>query len=471
MKNKKFRLGTYTAVTTVIVIVIAVVLNMLVNALPTKFTQFDMSSDDLYTIGEQTKKIVEGLDEEVTIYWIVQDGYEDKAVEKLLINYEELNKNIKIEKIDPVVNPNFAYQYTSDDIYNNSLVVANADQSRTRYIGYYEIYTITYDQNYTEQSSFGGEAELTSAINYVSSDRFTFVYYLTGHGETALPTEFVETLKKENITVMELNLLSEGKVPEECEALIIHSPETDLSSRDSEMIAQYLEEGGSMLLLTDCSDNNMPNLNGVMSEYGVSAVDGMLIEGDGNYCLGGYANYLLPQMGAHEITDPLISKGYHIIAPMAQGIDVSDTLDENTTVTKLLNTSNLAYSKLSGVNTDSIEKEEGDIESEDGFAIGVAVERTTDSAETRIVWLSSYHLINAQIDSMSAGANGDLAVNSIGWMCDLEESISIRAKDIEYEYLNLTAAETGRWTLIMVAIIPLLFVIAGVTVWLRRRKL
>jgi len=78
--------------------------------------------------------VVNALEEDVTIYWIVQSGKEDEVIENLLSKYESLSDHIEIVKKNPDVFPTFAEQYTDETVSNNSLVVECGE--RSRFIGY-----------------------------------------------------------------------------------------------------------------------------------------------------------------------------------------------------------------------------------------------------------------------------------------------------------------------------------------------
>ncbi len=466
--QKKFRIGTYTVGTTAVILAILVVINMAVSALPLKYTSFDMTGDDLYSISEQTEQILTGLEEPVKVYWIVQDGSEDDTVSHLLESYADLSKNFSYEKVDPVENPSFAGQYTSGEIYNNSLVVVSSDESKSRFISYYDIFSYSYDENYNETVEYGGESALTSAVNYVSTDAQSRVYYLTGHGEDTIPTSLATSMENENLLLSELNLLSEDSVPEDCESLIIYSPARDISAKEIKKIDAYLAGGGNLMLFTDCDAENLENLEGMMAEYGIEAVEGMVVEDDNSYFMGNYPNYLLPEIESHEITDPIAEGGYYILIPVAQGLEINSASDVETTA--LLSTTSSAYSKLDGINATKAEKEDGDIDAgEGGFALAVAAESSADGS--KVVWFGSSTIAEDSIDTAVSGANTDLILNSIGWMCEIEDSVSIRAKTVTSEYLSLTSAQTSRWTSVVVGIIPIGFIAAGIYVWARRRKI
>lgn len=474
-KKKQFRLGTYTVATTIVILAILVVINMCAGAIPTKYTQLDMTSTGMYSIGDETKSVVSNIEDDVTVYWIVQDGEEDETVENLLEQNKDLNKKLTVEKVDPVINPNFASRYTNDSVYNNSLVVVCEAKNKSRYVSYYDIYSTSYDEDYNTVTEYNGEGALTAALNYVTSDGQTKVYTLSGHGEQTIPDNFQSAMENQNIALETLSLLSEGSVPEDCESLLIYSPASDLSKAEVKAIRNYVKKGGSVMMFTDCQAEELPNLYGMMEKYGVKAVSGMIVEKDANYYASGYPNYLIPEIEEHDITQPLTGGNYYVLMPIAQGLEISQSQSDSEDgdsymVTPLLTTTDQAFSKKDGINATSAEKESGDISTEDGFAVGVAVTDDSGSAEGKIVWYTSSYITDQQMDTLSAGANMDLIINSISWMCDTEEAITIHAKTMNNEYLTLTSAQSGRWTIILVIVIPLAFLISGIYVWAKRRK-
>ena len=108
ISKKHIKNGSYTMVMSVIFIAVVVVLNMIVNAIPSKYSEIDISSQKLYSIGDDTKAMLKDLDKDVTIYQIAQSGSEDENITNLLKKYEDESKHIKVEQKDPVVNPKFA---------------------------------------------------------------------------------------------------------------------------------------------------------------------------------------------------------------------------------------------------------------------------------------------------------------------------------------------------------------------------
>ncbi|MBQ8562548.1 MAG: Gldg family protein, partial [Firmicutes bacterium] len=349
---------------------------------------------------------------------------------------------------------------------------------------YQSSYEYTEDGGYAMSTSFNGEGALTSAIHYVISEEETLLYLLEGHGEQELSSGFREFIEDANISMDNLNLLTEGGVPADCDCLVVNGPSVDVSRAEAEILGEYLEDGGRMLLMTACLEEELPNLAGVMKEYGVSQTKGMIVEGNRNYCIQSYANYLLPEVLNHEITEPLVSSGYLVLVPLAQGLKIDEEAagETGTEISVLLQTSSDAYSKVSWANAETAEASAGDIVTEEGFPLGVAISRqqtedgetdggARDGQETRIVWCTSTYLGNDQMNESVSGANYDLLMNSLNWICQMEDSITIHAKSLSETYLTLTAAQTLRWSVVLVVLVPLAFIVAGIVMWRKRRKL
>jgi len=468
--SRTFRVGIYSTFASVIVIAIAVGIIMLVNTVPSQYTKIDCTSKKLYSISDQTKQLVSTLDQEVDVYLLAQSGKEDATLTELLGRYEGLSDKIKVINKDPVVYPNFAKQYTSETVADNSIIVVSGD--RSQYISNDDIYVADYSNyNYYDQSSvttnFDGESRITSAIDYVTSKNLPKLYVLSGHGEKDLSSSVTDMISRQNIDKETLNLLTEESVPEDCSCLAIIGPTSDISSGEKDQILTYLEGGGNLLLITDYSDADMPNLKAVTDYYGVKTADGIVFEGDSSYSLRGYNYYLLPSIGDHTITSPLKDK-YYILMPYAQGIVKTDSARDTVTVTELLTTSDSSYAKNDPNNITSTDKEAGDTDGP--FALGVAITETVDKGTTHIVWYTTTNLLEDKVDQYVSGANLNLVANTLNWMCGKESSISILSKSMAPEYLTVPSSSSSLWSLVMIGILPFGFLFAGLFVWVRRKR-
>ncbi len=455
--------GSYSIAITAIVLAILVVLNVLVSALPTTWTKFDISSSKLYSITSNTKVVVNALQQDVTIYWVVQADKEDDVIENLLGKYESLSDHIKVVKKNPDVFPTFTEQYTDETVPNNSLIVESGE--RSRYIAYNDIYVTEADMySYSYSTSFDGEGAITSAIDYVVTEGLPKLYTLEGHGESDLPASFMEQIEKENMELESLSLLTIDELPEDADCIMIYSPTSDLSEEESEMLAEYVEAGGKLMVMAGpTQEGTLVNLYGILENYGVEATDGIVVEADRGYYALGYPYLLLPDMTDHGITNSLIQENYYAIVPIAQGLNVTGTSDA--TVTELLTTSYKAFSKTSGYDLGTYEKEEGDIDGP--FAVAVAVETSEDG---KIVWFASSNFVDDMYNAYSSGANGDLAMNGLSSLIGEREAIAIRSKSLNYNYLTISESTSSLLKTLMIGVFPMIYFGIGICVILMRKK-
>lgn len=454
--------GSYSLILTGIVLAILIVVNVLVSVLPTSLTKYDISSTKLYSITSNTKVVVNALKKDVTIYWVVQADKEDDVIENLLSKYENLSEHIKVVKKNPDVYPTFTEEYTSDTVPNNSLIVECGDSNR--YISYNDIYvTETSMTSYSSETSFDGEGAITSAIDYVTSDEHPQLYMTQGHGEAELSSAFENQIEKQNIETTTFTLLNEEKVPKEADVVLIYAPTSDISEKEKEMLLDYTKDGGKLMVLAGpTEDGILKNLYNLLKEYGVESEEGVVVEGDAEHYAFQQPYILLPDIGEHEITSPLIEENYYAIMPIAQGMTVKDT---SGAVTKLLTTSDKSYSKADGYNIETYEKEDGDTDGP--FATAVAIECDNDG---QIIWFSSSYFLDDTYNSYSSGANLDLGMNALSYMIGETEAVAIRSKSLNYNYLTINESTASYLKVMMIGIIPLAFLGYGIYVTMSRRR-
>ena len=470
ISKKHIKHGTYSMAMAAIFIVIVVVINMIVGAIPSKYSQLDVSSSKLYTIGDETKKVLKALDKDVTIYQIAPSGSEDDTISNLLSRYKDESKHIKVEVKDPVVNPKFASEYTSDDLASNSLIVVCGD--RNKVINYNDMYSTSVDYNTWQQTTtgFDGEGQITSAIGYVTSENLPIMYTLSGHGEKDLDSSFKEDIQKANIDIKDLNLLTEGKVPDDADCLMIVSPTSDISEEEKTEILDYLEAGGKAMIFSDYTQDDLPNFDAVLENYGVKRAAGIVFEGDSQHYGMQMPYYLVPTVNSTDASSETASAGSYVLAPYAQGIQKTDDVRDTVTIDSILATSDQAYSKTN-MQSSNIEKEDGDVDGP--FDLGVAItEKLDDDKETQIVYYSTANLMESQVNQMVSGGNEKLLLESLNWMTSTDDgnSVSIPSKSLESTSLTVTDYDAAFWKICTIGLIPGVFLVAGFLIWLKRRK-
>ena len=464
--SKNIRKGSYSLGISVVVLAIAVVFNLVVGKLPAQYRNVDLSQTKLSTIGDTTKELVSALDQDVTIYQIVESGKENETIQKLLERYAGLSSHVKVEIMDPVLHPNFVSEYTEDDLADNSLIVVG--EKRNKVIPYADMFesTVNYQTYQYETTGFDGEGQVTSAISYVTTDSLPIMYTITGHEEGDMTEDMKSAIEKENIEMKDLNLLTEESVPDDADCVMLFSPQNDLSEEEADKLITYMENGGKAVIITSYLNKEMPNLQKVLNNYGIGTMEGVVLEADGQHYISGNPTYLVPNIGSSDALGDLSKANSYVLMPVAQAVEKLEDKRDSVTIESLLTTSDSAYVKTNVNGT--LEKEDGDAEGP--FDVGVAVTESVDNGETKLIYLTSANLFSQQVDAMVSGNNVKLLANSVSWMCDQEQSVSIPSKSTQISYLTVTAASARMWGMVTIGLLPVLCLVLGGGIWFKRRK-
>lgn len=475
-RNKLVKNGSYSVIITAVIIVILVVVNLIVNKLPATYTELDISSNGFFTLSDRSKEILESIDEDVTIYYLVEDGMENVYIQGIISQYEGASERITVEKIDPVAYPTFASQYSDASLSQNSVIVVSGDKSRA--INYSEMYEVSYStsqstgETTTSIDAFDGEGQITSAIAYVTSDSIPVIYELTGHGECSLSELGIsDMVAKENMELVSLSLLQNDNIPQDCAALIINAPTADLSADEAKLILNYTAKGGRIIVLSLYNGESspdiktsMPNLTSVLNAFGVEPVSGLIIENSNTRY---YSNqmFLLPDVKSTDIAGDVYDDNRYILMPYASGIAILEDASSDLNILSLLTTSDSAFSKLD-VSSGSYTQNDEDIAGP--FDVAVAVTNSADSS--KLVYFSSAYMLEPGIDAYVSGANTQMFMNALTLSVGNETSVSIEAKSLEADPLIVNSFNANLIKIVTQYLIPIVLLAAGGAIWYVRRK-
>jgi ABC-2 type transport system permease protein len=469
VSKNTFALSGYSSAVLIISTVVIVLFNMAVAKMPMKYTVFDVTTNKLYSLTEETIQLVSELTEDINIYVIVNDKQADELVDTTLQQYAALNNHIKVSYIDPAVNPQFYTKYTEDGINSNSIIVESSKRSKV--IDYSEIYQSEmdyYTYSYTT-TGYDGEGQVTSAIAYVTTDDIPMVYLVEGHGENQFDSSFLSIIEKSNAAYQTINLMDYEKIPEDAGCVVINAPSADFSDDDTDKMINYMEQGGDVLLVSGYTGEAMPNFEKLLEFYGVEVSEGMIIEGDLNYY---YQDpfYLLPEVVYDTVTESVYNSGAYVFVPYAQGLtyEEKEKEKENVTVTPLLSTTKESYLRNNLDAVDTYDKQEDDIDGP--FHVGLKCETSTVEGSSLGLIFSSNSLFTPDADSMVAGNNSMLFSGSIGAFTEYAVNIAIPVKNYEVEYLTIPQSTLVLLALVTIIVIPFVILTAGFMVWVVRRK-
>lgn len=449
------------AVTTAVVIGA----NLLLHQVPAEYTEFDVTKEKLYSLTEDSYQVMDGLEENITIYVLSPESSMNLDVIETLNRYESYSDHIRVEYVDISSNPEFAGQYTDTQVSERSLIVKS--DKRSKYIDYGDLYQmeLSYETYGYEMTGYDAEGQITSALHYVTMEDMPEVYLLEGHGEGALEAGFLSVLEKLNIEYESLNLLTVDEVPQDAKGLIVNAPTADLSQDDAEKIRRYLNGGGDALFVRGYSREELPNYQSLFADYNVTFVEGMVVENDRDYY---YQNmlYLLPEVLYDEVTAGAY-EGY-VFAPYAGGIVIDEAAEESGEVRYLLKTTEDSFARI---NPDEVSAGEKTAEDIDGpFALGARVTRQTDGGESTVVVYTSAVIFEEGADAIVAGNNKKLFEDTVSSFATVENAVSIPVKSYYAGFLTVPWFEFILAGLFLVLALPLGLLVTGLVIWLQRRK-
>lgn len=469
--KKMIGTGAFSAGMIVVMCAICVVVNLVLTALPAKYTSIDCSATKLYSLTGDTKDRVSKLDEDITIYVLNSKKSKDAKIDETINRYKDFSSHIKVKYVDPATSPKFYQDYTDTTPTTNSLIIES--KNRSKVIDYNDIYeydSSSYYYGYQSQSSITGydaEGQITSAIEYVTmdADELPVIYQITGHNETEIGSNFQSVVSKANANLKSLELFNEEKVPEDATAIIINSPTVDFNEEDAQKVIDYLNGGGKALIVGCYAYNDeLTNFNKILAAYNVSFKTGVVAENDSSKY---YQNplYLLPTVETTDYTSDA-TDGYVFLAGSCAISYPEDT--DDVTYTKLLSTSDSAVLKKDWKNITTSKAEDAD---ENGpFTTGLAVNDSSTGAS--IVVFGTPYVVDDSYDNAVSGNNADMfkdVITSMTGNVELASSV-IPVKDYTLSNITINTLQAVVTGLIIMIAVPILLIIIGIVVWAMRRK-
>jgi len=480
-KKRSLKLGGYSVIVTAVVIAIVIVVNLAVRLLPTRYTKYSTSTVGLYDISETSRGILSKVKDKISIYVVSDPSYTDEVTREYVAKYAGLNSNISWSTVDPAVKPGFLKEYTSESLSSQQthLVLVNKNNGRSRVIPYTDIYY----QKYTQQellyyqmyygsvpdnpTYFNIEQQLTSAVDYLTAEKLPTVYYITGHGETALDSTVTGLIGAENIDLAELPLLTKGSVPDDADAVIINAATKDFTEDEIKALEAYTAKGGNVLMTSfynsELKERNLTNLYGFAKSLGLEYKDVKVYEGGGKFVQS--PDNILPTLVDKKYSSAIGNNTY-LLMVQCNAITLAKTAPEGVTLTELLTTSVLGFAKTEVTKETKSEKEEGD--EEGTFVLGAMAEKTVDGKTSKLVWLASPVLLDGR--SLSYYSNISYFMAILTDLCEKESSVTINAKSLQIEALTVSEASANLWGIILIAVIPLAVLVTGFVIWNRRIK-
>lgn len=452
---RQTRLGANTLVLSLIILAILVLLNFLsVRHNPRK----DFTKEGLFTISSQTIKVVKELQDDVKITSFFKDkSPEQGKFQDLIQEYQRFSPRLKVNEIDPDKEPTIAQNY---GVTQYGIIVLES-------------------QGKSLKVKEASESELTNNLIKITRKETKKICFLEGHGERSLEdkdkpglSQLKESLESEGYQTRQLLLMQEGKVPGECQLLVIASPTKPLLGQEEEAINQFIQGGGASLILAD--PEGTPELARIAARFGIELGNGYIIDFVSRIFGGSLTMPLITKYAVHEITTNFRPATLFSTVRPVKKMDAPGYV-----VVELAQTGEQSFSTRQKLT--STEKIKFDPQKDTKGPITVAAVSTSrpkfepdqdnpgkPEVSSRLVVFGDSDFATNSLFNFSG--NSDFILNVINWLSQEKDLIAIRPKARAPSLVHLTPVQGKLIFYLSVMGLPLAILIFGLGIWWRRRR-
>ncbi len=444
-----------------------------------KISDIDLTKEKLYSLSQESKDKIASVSKDTKIILYNMDDY--STVETFAELYNKENSHITYEKLtDASQRPDLEMKYGIGYGVENLIIVENDERAKA--VTTSDLYTTDYS---TYESIDTTEQALTNAILDVNLEENPNVYFVTNHIRYASAYDTAkELLKNEANKVQDVDLLVEGKVPDDCKVLVITTLKEDFTEYERELITTYIENGGNVMIMTEPNYRkiDLTNFNAILSLYGASVSDGVIFETDSSRVINGYPNFIIPDVSSSmEITKYISSDG--AVALMNCGKITTKSFDELTDIgvvkNDIITTTDGTFLRndMSSTSASRIDSDED----ADNSAVATVLTKYFGAEKTSSLVLFSsdffasdlYVVLNgsqgtAQKTGISFYNNKDLVINSVSYLTERTDNITIR-KDTGVTLYTATEQQ-DKIIKTIITVLPIAIVLTGIIIWQKRKR-
>jgi ABC-type uncharacterized transport system involved in gliding motility auxiliary subunit len=465
--RRQARYGTLAGVSVLVVLAILVAINY-IGAKQNK--RWDLTASKQFSLSDQSRNVLSKLDSPLQIKVFVQDAEFDRYRDRLK-EYEYASKQVTTEYIDPDKKPAIARQYQIQQY--GTIILEHKGR--------------------TERVTNDAEQDLTNGIIKVVSGQQRKIYFTQGHGERDTASSdpngyasITQALGRENYAVDKVAIAQVGAVPDDAAVVIVAGPKIDFFPNEIDALKKYLEKSGKLLLELDPPDKTdsppLTNLVALAHDWGFDVGNDVVVDVSGmGRLIGTDASVpVVASYPSHQITERF---NYLTAFPLARSITpVAGGVNGHTGQT-FIETSARSWAEtdiksLLASGEVSLDEAKGDRKGP--IPIGGVVSASappTDppkpgedagaKPETRVAVIGDSDFVANS--GLGIQGNRDLYLNTIGWLSQQENLISIRPKEPDDRRITLTATQQANIQWLSLLIIPGLIFGSGVYTWWRRR--
>ncbi|MFP4081201.1 MAG: GldG family protein [Candidatus Aminicenantes bacterium] len=468
-KRKSFLYSSNMLLIVLLVLAILVLINYF---LAHHHHRFDFTEAKLHSLSGQSVKVLKNLKDEVRIRCFFREGNFNRAkMENLMKIYAYHSNKIKHEFIDPDKNPGLVKRY---EIKEDGTTVFESEGKDSR------ITSTT-------------EEDITNAIIKISREKKKIIYFLEGHGEASTEDSgdrgyslAKKELEKLGYEIKNITLALSDTFPEDCSLLVIPGPEKDLLPNELVTIRNYIQQGGRVFFMVD--PENAPCLKSYLRDFGMELQDDLIVDTVSRLLGGDYFMPVVSEYEYHTITEKF---RYATFFPYTRSVNKMEEMPEGVSVNILAKSSPNSWSErqleqkevtfdkdkdqqgpipLAAVATVEYKEEEKKTQEgkESQKEEGTTEEYQPEREGRLAVFGDSDFAANTYYN---LSGNGNFFLNTVNWLAEEADLISIQPKTSSPRTIHLTPSQGRMIFFVSIIILPLIVLVTGISIWVRRRSL
>lgn len=482
MSKARFNHTIGALVITAVILVATILLNVVVSLMSDKLPgmSIDLTSTGAFQLSETSIKLAQNVKKDLKITFLDdKQSYRSKAssntyyaqVMAIAEEYGKYNNKISAEYISIVDNPNFENKYPQETLSADNIIVSCGDKYRI--LDQYDIFNVkSYYSTYSYIASSKAEEAFDGAILSVTSTESTKLAIVEDNSTEDF-TYFKNILEQNNYELVSVKLEQED-IPKDAKMLIVFTPEKDFSKTAAKKIRTYLENnkeyGKNMLYIPSSKTYKTPNLDEVLSDWGITVGDGLAYELESSSVYGrNMYDGILCYMGSNAFTSKFDDNSAPVISSYARPI----TLDSDAETQSLLQ-----YSSKSGVcpsdaddSYDFTGNAKGNIIIAGYGVNGIFAndKKSSDKISTVFVFGSSTMFEKTILASTYSDQKYILAMLSES--CGrVDQEISVEAKELTQYDVQIDNNSASVIGLVCYVGLPIAVICAGLIVFVKRRN-
>lgn len=478
-KTEKFRRSSFGFLFSIIFIAVIVVINVLFSVLENKYPsmKIDLTANHLNSLSDSTKSVAENLNSDVEIYIIGDEDSirNDQLYSSYNVKYSQLANlcdqlaadydKVSVSYIDPDANPSFISEY-SDESLSSGMVLIKSDK-RYRVLSVSDLFEINYDSSYNTVNYTKVDGALANAMYLVDMDTVPVIAVDTGYGEllsSDYRSSLDDLLEGNCFQIEEFNLITDD-IPEDASMVMLLTPTTDLTEDDVTKLNNYLADGDSsrtVFVTGYPTAGDLPNLSSFLEDWGLSMQSGtVIVETDSSKTISQSATYMF----VNATSDVLTGTYNNLLAINAMPVDRLFETSGDITTYSLIETSSTCYTSQGETQTDP---------DTDTYTVCALAQKTDGDVKKNVVAYGDTNSLYAYMSNSTFG-NASFVLDLVQYCTDTSDtSVGLTIESTATTTRDITASTA---TCVIVGLfiftiaIPLVILIAGIVVFVRRRHM